>query len=280
MKYITFSEKVPFIIQADLLLASSRERILLDSKWNKGILDCVPIAFMNAFISLVKSIEDAPVSSLTSMFKFLPVHSSSYEGLNVARESIKAKIVEESIVPVKKGCALIARHLDQQDEFSTFVRVYNYLSQFKWEPVVRLTERSASERKFGKVLKEDCCMFWLYVSKNWNLETEKSPADALVKVPVYSSPKKREPVRKEEVSLANDAGLQIIPRERLFGKALLRLICGFLAGPPLKWKWRRGGKLSKIWWDRENSKFFIQKTDKSSRQKRTIEFATSYRNAK
>ncbi|KAM1981526.1 hypothetical protein ACFX15_038007 [Malus domestica] len=174
MKYITISEKVPFIIHADLLLASSRERILLDSKWNKGILDCVPTAFVNAFISLVRSIEDALVSSLTSMFKFLPVHNSSYEGLNVAKESIKAKIVEESIVPVKKGCALIARHLDQQDEFSTFVRVYNYLSKFKWEPVVRLTERSASER--------------LYVSKNWNLETEKSHADALVKIPAWIEP--------------------------------------------------------------------------------------------
>ncbi|KAL6280845.1 hypothetical protein ACE6H2_017726 [Prunus campanulata] len=89
----------PFIIQADFLLASSRETILRDNKWNKGILDCVPTAFVNAFISLVRSSKDAPVTSLSRMFEFLPVESSSCEELNVVRESIKAKIVEESIVP-------------------------------------------------------------------------------------------------------------------------------------------------------------------------------------
>ncbi|ONI07896.1 hypothetical protein PRUPE_5G145800 [Prunus persica] len=88
----------PFIIQADFLLASSRETILLDNIWNKGILDCVPTAFVNAFISLVRSVEDAPVSSLHRIFKFLPVQSSSYEALNVIRESIKAKLVEENVV--------------------------------------------------------------------------------------------------------------------------------------------------------------------------------------
>ncbi|XP_016651084.1 PREDICTED: uncharacterized protein LOC103338121 [Prunus mume] len=74
------------------------ETILLDNIWNKGILDCVPTAFVNAFISLVRSVEDAPVSSLHRIFKFLPVQSSSYEALNVIRESIKAKLVEENIV--------------------------------------------------------------------------------------------------------------------------------------------------------------------------------------
>ncbi|XP_070679358.1 uncharacterized protein [Malus domestica] len=79
----------PFIIEADFLLASSRETILLDSKWNKGILDCIPTAFLNAFISLVRSKEDAPVSSLTRMVKFLPVQSS-YEGLNVVSDGISS----------------------------------------------------------------------------------------------------------------------------------------------------------------------------------------------
>nr|GEX45800.1 DNA binding,ATP binding protein [Tanacetum cinerariifolium] len=37
----------PFIIQADFLLASSRENILWDNKCNQGILDCVPDAFIN-----------------------------------------------------------------------------------------------------------------------------------------------------------------------------------------------------------------------------------------
>ncbi|XP_059440915.1 uncharacterized protein LOC132173428 [Corylus avellana] len=90
----------PFIIQADFLLASSRETILLDNKWNKGILDCVPSAFINALVSLtIRTSENAPVSSLAPMFKFIPVNSSSYQELNIMRESIKAKLHEENIVP-------------------------------------------------------------------------------------------------------------------------------------------------------------------------------------
>ncbi|GFZ08017.1 ATP/DNA binding protein [Actinidia rufa] len=89
----------PFIIQADFLLASSRETILLGNKWNQGILDYVPSAFISAFISLVKNVEDAPVSSLPRMFGFLPVNTSPYPELNAVRETIKAKLVDESIVP-------------------------------------------------------------------------------------------------------------------------------------------------------------------------------------
>ncbi|XP_071693153.1 uncharacterized protein [Rutidosis leptorrhynchoides] len=89
----------PFIIQADFLLASSRENILWDNKWNKGILDCVPVAFINAFTSLVKSTNDAPLSSLPNMFRFLPIKSSSHPELNHVRDAIKAKIMREPIVP-------------------------------------------------------------------------------------------------------------------------------------------------------------------------------------
>ncbi|KAF7834061.1 ATP/DNA-binding protein [Senna tora] len=91
----------PFIIQADFVLASSRESILLDDKWNQGILNCVPSAFMDAFKSVVIAMEDAPVSSLPRFFKFLPVKSSSYEVLNGVRETIRAKLVEENIVPIE-----------------------------------------------------------------------------------------------------------------------------------------------------------------------------------
>ncbi|KAK9933041.1 hypothetical protein M0R45_020254 [Rubus argutus] len=89
----------PFIIQADFLLASSREAILLDNKWNQGILECVPEAFVNAFTTLVKTEKSVPASTLSSMFKFLPVQSSSCHEFNVVRDSIQAKLVEESIVP-------------------------------------------------------------------------------------------------------------------------------------------------------------------------------------
>ncbi|CAL4981124.1 unnamed protein product [Urochloa decumbens] len=89
----------PFIIQADFLLASSREAILFDSPWNKGILECVPSAFMNAFITLVKSRADAPAMSLPSMFNFLPVNSSLIPQLEPVRSGIKNKVLAEDIVP-------------------------------------------------------------------------------------------------------------------------------------------------------------------------------------
>nr|GEW07666.1 DNA binding,ATP binding protein [Tanacetum cinerariifolium] len=89
----------PFVIQADFLLASSRENILWDNKWNQGILDCVPVAFMNAFTSLIKSTQSAPVSSLSNMFRFLPINESSHPKLNHVRNAIKAKVMNEAIVP-------------------------------------------------------------------------------------------------------------------------------------------------------------------------------------
>lgn len=89
----------PFIIQADFILASSRETILMDNVWNQGILNCVSSAFVQALISLVRTIEEAPVSNLPRMFEFLPVSSSPYPKLNAVRDSIKAKLVEENIVP-------------------------------------------------------------------------------------------------------------------------------------------------------------------------------------
>ncbi|KAM7477379.1 hypothetical protein LguiA_025592 [Lonicera macranthoides] len=82
-------------------LPTEMGKILLDDKWNQGILDCVPVAFIEAFTSLMKSIENAPISSLPPMFGFLPVQKSSEAKLNAVRESIKAKLVNENIVPCK-----------------------------------------------------------------------------------------------------------------------------------------------------------------------------------
>ncbi|XP_052175446.1 uncharacterized protein LOC127790186 [Diospyros lotus] len=89
----------PFIIQADFLLASSRETILLDNKWNQGILEYVPSAFINAFISMVKTMKGSPASTLAHVFEFLPINIPPYPALNAVRESIKAKLVNEDIVP-------------------------------------------------------------------------------------------------------------------------------------------------------------------------------------
>ncbi|KAJ4746372.1 ATP/DNA binding protein [Rhynchospora pubera] len=89
----------PFIIQADFLLASSRETILFDSPWNKGILECVPSAFINAFAELVKSTSDAPTFSLPPIFKFLPVQVSGLQLFDSVRLSIKNKVLEEHMIP-------------------------------------------------------------------------------------------------------------------------------------------------------------------------------------
>jgi hypothetical protein len=65
----------PFIIQADFLLVSSRESIILNNKWNQGILDCIPSAFCSAFISLLCSVNQLlpclePISSSTFQLIF------------------------------------------------------------------------------------------------------------------------------------------------------------------------------------------------------------------
>ena len=68
----------PFVIQADFLLASSRETVLLDNKWNQGILGCVPTAFVDAFKSLVKGNENAPVWTLPDIFRFKDGSTSTF----------------------------------------------------------------------------------------------------------------------------------------------------------------------------------------------------------
>ncbi|CAD6256990.1 unnamed protein product [Miscanthus lutarioriparius] len=88
----------PFIIQADFLLSSSRESILLDSQWNQGILECVSSAFVNAFLVLLKSIESAPAFALPPIFKFLPLSHSSIVLMDSVRLSIRNKLIDVDII--------------------------------------------------------------------------------------------------------------------------------------------------------------------------------------
>ncbi|KAL6623207.1 hypothetical protein ACP70R_033086 [Stipagrostis hirtigluma subsp. patula] len=90
---------LPFIIQADFILASSRESILFDNKWNRGILDCVPSAFVKAFGALLKSSSNAPLFALPPIFRFLPIEASSISLFDSIRLSIKNKIAAEDIIP-------------------------------------------------------------------------------------------------------------------------------------------------------------------------------------
>lgn len=45
----------PFVVHADFILSSSREAIVLDNKWNLGILDHVPLSFVNALMTCMNS---------------------------------------------------------------------------------------------------------------------------------------------------------------------------------------------------------------------------------
>ncbi|XP_045787928.1 uncharacterized protein LOC123883232 [Trifolium pratense] len=136
----------PFIIQADFVLASSRETILLDNKWNQGILECVPSAFMDAFKTLVIGSGEAPVSSLVRMFKFLPIESSPFEKFNYVRDKIKAKLVDENIVPIETYTE--QKHFYKPGEVSRLLpEFWNILTKARDERVHLLNLSSHDGRK-------------------------------------------------------------------------------------------------------------------------------------
>ncbi|KAJ8453361.1 hypothetical protein Cgig2_008245 [Carnegiea gigantea] len=87
----------PFVIQADFILASSRETIVLDSRWNRGILECIPYAFMNAFTCCVK--EGSPLFTFAQAFEFLPAKPSPFSELNEVREVIQRNLIDALIMP-------------------------------------------------------------------------------------------------------------------------------------------------------------------------------------
>ncbi|KNA17951.1 hypothetical protein SOVF_074950, partial [Spinacia oleracea] len=87
----------PFVIQADFILASSRESIVFDSRWNLGILECVPSAFVNAFMSCVKP--GSPLPDVARAFKFLPSLASPFPELNRIRDTIRKKLCDAVFVP-------------------------------------------------------------------------------------------------------------------------------------------------------------------------------------
>ncbi|KAH9328841.1 hypothetical protein KI387_000949, partial [Taxus chinensis] len=88
----------PFIIQADFLLVSSRESIIWDNKWNRGILNCIPSAFCTAFHWLLQSVGSAPISSRSYCFKYLPISMPFNHQLKLIRSAIQMKLKNENVV--------------------------------------------------------------------------------------------------------------------------------------------------------------------------------------
>ncbi|KAK9932902.1 hypothetical protein M0R45_020123 [Rubus argutus] len=78
----------PFIIQADFILASSRESIILDNAWNMGILQCVPSAFVNAFQHCVGQL--SLFSSVSQPFELLPAQDSPAPEFNKVWQLLNA----------------------------------------------------------------------------------------------------------------------------------------------------------------------------------------------
>ncbi|XP_004517178.1 uncharacterized protein, partial [Cicer arietinum] len=137
---------LPFIIQADFVLASSRETILLDDKWNQGILEYVPSAFIDGFKTLITGLDDDPISSLPSMFRFLPVYSSTFEIFNHVREKIKEKLSEEKIVPIETFTE--QKHFYKPCDVSRLLpKFWNILTMAQQKGVHLLDLNSHDERK-------------------------------------------------------------------------------------------------------------------------------------
>ena len=112
----------PFVIQADFVLASSRETILLDNKWNLGILECIPSAFFHAFISCVKK-DATTICSVAQAFEFLPARSSTILELNNIRKLIKNMLQGEAFIP----CEMF----DNRKHFCTPQRAIRILPKFR-----------------------------------------------------------------------------------------------------------------------------------------------------
>ncbi|XP_045787926.1 uncharacterized protein LOC123883230 [Trifolium pratense] len=152
----------PFIIQADFILASSRETILLDDKWNQGILECVPSAYINAFKTLVMGSNEAPVSSLSYMLKFIPIVSSPLENFNHVREKIREILAEEKIVPIETFSN--QKHFYKPREVSRLLpKFWNILTKAQQEGVylldlsshdgVKILSSSFDKRQYDDALK-------------------------------------------------------------------------------------------------------------------------------
>ena len=89
----------PFIIQADFVLSSSRETILLDNEWDSRILDHVPHSLCSALTTFMKSTLTEKYFSAAQVLNFLPCRECHYKELNTVRQFIMTLLQEESIVP-------------------------------------------------------------------------------------------------------------------------------------------------------------------------------------
>ncbi|XP_040998161.1 uncharacterized protein LOC121244205 [Juglans microcarpa x Juglans regia] len=154
-----------------------------------------------------------------------PFLDEGFYGSNIRSYRKELKAIHVTM-GVKKGSPLIARHLDFHHEFSTIVRIYNYLSDligsrtlkqpkgFGSQMELRMESGSAPETLEGlgkfkpQLPHEDYFKFWVYVSEHWSGKTERTLTDRLQKLPVASYSDGILLSNKHDVFIADDLQLK------------------------------------------------------------------------
>ncbi|CAN5959351.1 unnamed protein product [Sphagnum jensenii] len=84
----------PFLVNADFLLASSRETILFNNPWNMGILGCISEAFSRAFLCLLHNSDnilgslDSSKFKVRDVYKFVPAEGCNHPQLEKVRQAL------------------------------------------------------------------------------------------------------------------------------------------------------------------------------------------------
>ncbi|XP_024538629.1 uncharacterized protein LOC112349098 [Selaginella moellendorffii] len=93
---------LPFLINSDFLLVSSRETLLFDSPWNQGIFRCVPEVFYNAFELLLNTtafgLQSIPSVARMAMYKYVPVNACRNSYLEKVRNDILSKLKDNNVI--------------------------------------------------------------------------------------------------------------------------------------------------------------------------------------
>ncbi|XP_028082951.1 uncharacterized protein LOC114284240 [Camellia sinensis] len=114
----TMVTNFPFVLQADFILASSREAILLDNKWNLGILEHVS--------------QTGKLFPITRVLEFLPVQWSPLQRLNGVRDSIRIMVKWKCIVPCEKfltGEMVFSKPTDVVRILPQFRKIQSHIKQ-------------------------------------------------------------------------------------------------------------------------------------------------------
>ena len=99
---------LPFLINADFLLVSSREGIHPDEAWNEWLRDCIAETYVKAFLSLVNA-PVLPVDTKIAAYASIPLESRrDKEFLEPIVQSIKDRLASQECVLVLPDYCLVA----------------------------------------------------------------------------------------------------------------------------------------------------------------------------